>query len=180
MIQLRTPLCTALGIDYPIFSVGFAISAGSELAAAVSKAGGCGVLGWGGGGFIPHDEMRRRIARVREATDRPFGVNVIIATLEDPDATEEERAVPLGAIAMAIKQRVPLVLFWGDPALVIEDAHRNGVKVFVQVGSVEGDVELAPMWAGESVSVINEVKPAGEIVRDLVREAEAALASADS
>jgi NAD(P)H-dependent flavin oxidoreductase YrpB (nitropropane dioxygenase family) len=40
----------------------------------------------------------------------------------------------------------------------------------------EGDPELAPMWAGESVGEINEVKPAGEIVRDLVRQAEAALA----
>lgn len=38
-----------------------------------------------------------------------------------------------------------------------------------------GDVELAPMWAGTSVGDVSEIKPAGEIVRDLVREAEAAL-----
>jgi hypothetical protein len=38
---------------------------------------------------------------------------------------------------------------------------------------------LAPMWAGESCGVVNDAKPAGDIVRDLVREAEAALAAAE-
>jgi nitronate monooxygenase/enoyl-[acyl-carrier protein] reductase II len=40
----------------------------------------------------------------------------------------------------------------------------------------EGDLEYLPMWAGESCSLVNEIKPAGDIVRDLVRDAEAALA----
>jgi nitronate monooxygenase/enoyl-[acyl-carrier protein] reductase II len=40
----------------------------------------------------------------------------------------------------------------------------------------DGDVEYAPLWAGESCSVINEIKPAGEIVGDLARDARAALA----
>ncbi len=39
----------------------------------------------------------------------------------------------------------------------------------------DGDPEDAPMWAGESASSVNDIKPAAEIVRDLVREAEAAL-----
>jgi NAD(P)H-dependent flavin oxidoreductase YrpB (nitropropane dioxygenase family) len=38
----------------------------------------------------------------------------------------------------------------------------------------EGDAEYAPMWAGESVSLVNEIKPAGQIVADIVGEAEAA------
>jgi NAD(P)H-dependent flavin oxidoreductase YrpB (nitropropane dioxygenase family) len=49
-----------------------------------------------------------------------------------------------------------------------------------EVGSLvegfEGDVDYAPMWAGRSVSAIHDIKPAGEIVRDLVREAERELA----
>lgn len=40
----------------------------------------------------------------------------------------------------------------------------------------DGDVEYAPLWAGESVSLVNDVKPAAEIVRDLVAGAERALA----
>jgi hypothetical protein len=43
----------------------------------------------------------------------------------------------------------------------------------------DGDPEYAPMWAGESCSVVNDIKPAGVIVRDLVREAEGALADAE-
>jgi nitronate monooxygenase len=39
-----------------------------------------------------------------------------------------------------------------------------------------GDIEYAPLWAGESCSVVNDIKPAAEIVRDLVRDAEAELA----
>jgi hypothetical protein len=42
----------------------------------------------------------------------------------------------------------------------------------------EGDFEYAPFWAGESCSVVNEIKPAAAIVQDLVRDAEAALAQA--
>ena len=41
----------------------------------------------------------------------------------------------------------------------------------------DGDVEYAPLWAGESCGVVNELKPAAAIVRDLVRDAEAALAA---
>jgi nitronate monooxygenase/enoyl-[acyl-carrier protein] reductase II len=41
----------------------------------------------------------------------------------------------------------------------------------------EGDLDLPPMWAGESCSVVNDVKPAAEIVRDLVREATEALSA---
>jgi hypothetical protein len=48
------------------------------------------------------------------------------------------------------------------------------------VGSIppdfEGDLERVPMFAGESCTVVNDIKPAAEIVRDLVRDAEAALA----
>jgi hypothetical protein len=43
------------------------------------------------------------------------------------------------------------------------------------VPDFEGDPELAPMWAGESVAVVNDLKPAADIIRDLVREAEAAM-----
>ncbi len=131
---LQTPLCHALGIKYPIFSVGFGISAGPELVAAVSGAGGCGVLGGSG---VPAEELRRRIAAVRDLTDRPFGVNVIIADFEDPHSSEEDRAFVGEGIAASIEARVPLlVLFWGPPAPFVKDAHRHGVKVFVQVGSL--------------------------------------------
>ena len=131
-MELHTPLCDELGIEYPIFSVGFGLGAPPELAAAVSNAGGCGVVGTGGGMTTEH--VRPQILRVRELTQRPFGANVILVGQDDPEARPRLDA----RIALLIKERVPLIVFfWGDPSPYVKDAHRNGVKVFIQVGSVE-------------------------------------------
>jgi NAD(P)H-dependent flavin oxidoreductase YrpB (nitropropane dioxygenase family) len=48
-------------------------------------------------------------------------------------------------------------------------------EVAMPTAGFQGDIEYAPLWAGTSVSDVHDIKPAGEIVRDLVREAEAAL-----
>ncbi len=73
--MLRTPLCHTLGIEVPIFSAGISAAAGPELAAAVSNAGGCGVLG---ASRFPDPYLREKVRRVRALTQRPFGVNIII------------------------------------------------------------------------------------------------------
>ena len=133
--SLQTPLCRQLGIEFPIFSVGFSESAQPELASAVSRAGGCGVVG---ASRAQPEEIRRRMRVVRAATDRPFGVNVIIQALANPAASAEQRANVQARVAAAIAERAPvLVLFWGDPAPFVAEAHRSGVKVFVQVGDLE-------------------------------------------
>ena len=49
--------------------------------------------------------------------------------------------------------------------------------VGVATADFDGDVEYAPLWAGESCSLVNDLKPAATIVRDLVRDAEAAIAA---
>lgn len=77
-VNLHTPVCDLFGIEYPIFSAGMGgiISpSGPELAAAVSEAGGLGVLG---GAFVHPDELCRQIQQVRDATDKPFGVDTLI------------------------------------------------------------------------------------------------------
>lgn len=76
--SLHTPVCDMFGIKYPIFSAGMGgvISpSGPELAAAVSKAGGLGVIG---GAFVTPDELRKQVIQVREETDNPFGVDTLI------------------------------------------------------------------------------------------------------
>src|SRR5215470_12055046 len=70
---LRTPLCDLLGVEYPIIQSGMANVAGPDLVAEVSRAGGLGILAGLG---VPPDELRGRMRRVRELTDRPFGVNL--------------------------------------------------------------------------------------------------------
>lgn len=158
-LALHTPLCREVGIESPIFSVGFGISAGPELVSTVSDAGGCGVLGGSG---LPAEEIRRRIACVRELTDRPFGVNVIIAELEQPHSSEEDRAFVREQITAVVEERAPLlVLFWGDPAPFVEEAHRDGVKVFVQVGSV-AEAEAAAA-AGVDAVIAQGIEAGGHV-----------------
>jgi NAD(P)H-dependent flavin oxidoreductase YrpB (nitropropane dioxygenase family) len=116
--MLKTSLCRQLGIEYPIFSVGFGGGmAGPELAAAVSNAGACGVLGMGG---VPAPYIAKQVKRLRELTDKPFGVNIILPLLQE------------GQIEICLDEKIPiLVLFWGDPKPYVEEAHRRGTKVFI-------------------------------------------------
>ncbi len=74
---LRTTLCDLLGIDYPIIQSGMGRVAGPDLAAEVSRAGGLGILA---GLHLAPDALRAQIRRVRELTDRPFGVNLWLHT----------------------------------------------------------------------------------------------------
>jgi nitronate monooxygenase len=115
-----------------------------------------------GGSGAPGEEIRRRIARIRELTDRPFGVNVIIAEFEHPQSSDEDRAYVREEIEAAVEERVPLiVLFWGPPAPFVEGAHRNGVKVFVQVGSV-AEAEAAAA-AGVDAVIAQGVEAGGHV-----------------
>ena len=75
---LRTELCDILGIEYPIMLAGMGVwgmGTPPELVAAVSEAGGCGVPG---GSALSPEEVRRRIQRVRQMTDKPFGVDLLL------------------------------------------------------------------------------------------------------
>jgi nitronate monooxygenase len=157
-VTLRTPLCELLGIDVPILNVGFAASAVAELAAAVSNAGGLGVLGLG----VPIDEIRRRVTRTRELTQRPFGGNVIIAAFANRHMSDEAREQKRQQIAEVLAQRVPvLVLFWGDPAPFVEPAHRAGTKLLIQVGTV--DEAVAAAKAGVDAVIMQGSEAGGHV-----------------
>src|SRR6266511_2661848 len=77
MDRLRTSLCDLLRIEYPILQSGMGGVAGPELVAEVSRAGGLGILA---GLRLSADQLRTGIRRVRELTDRPFGVNLWLHT----------------------------------------------------------------------------------------------------
>ena len=82
---MRTPLCERLEIDFPIFSAGMGPIAGPELVAAVSNAGGLGVLGCTS---MSPEQVRAVIRRTRELTDRPFGVDLILPARLDQGGTK--------------------------------------------------------------------------------------------
>src|SRR5512133_2465219 len=76
-MAIRTRVTELLGIEHPIIQGGMAWTATWELAAAVSNAGGFGVIG---AGHMPTDLLREQIRAAKVATDKPFGVNLMLMT----------------------------------------------------------------------------------------------------
>jgi len=74
----RTRLCDILGIEYPVVLAGMSEVAGHRVVAAVSEAGGLGVIG---AAIMGPDELREEIRKVRELTDKPFGVDILLPTM---------------------------------------------------------------------------------------------------
>jgi len=153
---LHTPLCDLLGIEHPILSVGMAAGAGAELAAAVSTAGGFGVLGASG---MKPERLRAEVERARSLTERPFGINLIIDT-DEPEPDREFFRAQIAAAGAAGAKAV--VLFWGDPAPLLTAARAAGLVVLIQVGSAE---EAANAAAAGVDAVIAQGLEAGGHVR---------------
>lgn len=145
--MLKTRVTEQLGIDHPILSAGFGPGAAPEVVAAVSNAGGCGVLG-ASGFSVPY--LRKLIQRVRGLTSKPFGVNLVIDEIEE------------GPIEACLEERVPLlVFFWGDPRPYVRSAHDAGVKVAMQLGSV--DEARAAAQAGVDFVMAQGVEAGGHV-----------------
>jgi NAD(P)H-dependent flavin oxidoreductase YrpB (nitropropane dioxygenase family) len=145
---LTTPLCRTLGIEAPVLSVGFGPGASPELAAAVSNAGGLGVLGLSN---APADLVHARVSRTRELTDRPFGVNLLLH-YENADET----------MALCLDAGVDIfVLFWGDVEQHVEQAHARGATVLLQVGSVAEAKRAAA--AGVDAVIAQGVEAGGHV-----------------
>jgi len=72
---LRTRLCDILDIEYPVILAGMGGVATAELVAAVSEAGGLGIVG---AATMPPDEIERQVRRIRDLTSKPFGVDILL------------------------------------------------------------------------------------------------------
>src|SRR6056297_1674297 len=121
--MFKTEICDLLDIKYPIIQGGMAWVATGELAAAVSEAGGLGVIG---AGNAPADVVREEIKKVKERTDKPFGVN---AMLLSPHIDE--------VIEVILEEEVPVVTTGaGNPAKYLEQLQEMGAKVIPVVPSV--------------------------------------------
>jgi nitronate monooxygenase len=152
-----TPLCRLLGCRYPVLSAGVGGAARAELIAAVSNAGGFGVLGASG---MSPEVLGAEVARTRALTDRPFGVNIIIDT--EPETVDDDIAFFRSQVAAAGESGVAAVVcFWGDAAPLLADAHRHGMVVMLQVGSVEE--ASAAVAAGVDVVIAQGVEAGGHV-----------------
>jgi nitronate monooxygenase len=120
---LHTRVCDLLDVEHPILNAPMSSTAGVDLAAAVSAAGGFGLLG-GTTGVSPNPALlRQRIRATRERTNRPFGVGFISSF---PGLAE--------LVQVALDERVAAICHsFADPTPWIAPAHAVGVKVLVQV-----------------------------------------------
>ncbi|MDO4298098.1 MAG: enoyl-[acyl-carrier-protein] reductase FabK [Lachnospiraceae bacterium] len=120
---MRTSLTELLGTEYPIIQGGMAWVAEHSLAAAVSNAGGLGIIA---AANAPYEYVRDEIRKTRELTDRPFGVNIMLLS---PYADEIAR--------LAAEERVPVVTTGaGNPGTYMKQWKEAGIKVIPVVASV--------------------------------------------
>ena len=134
--KLHTPICERLGIEYPVFQAGMGWVARAELAAAVSEAGGLGVIG--AGSTLNKEGLLAEINGVRERTDRPFGVDILFATIraEGTEVAQYTDAVQ-DMIEVVLEERVPVLISGlGSPKAVVPEAHERGIYVMSVVGAV--------------------------------------------
>lgn len=120
---MKTAITELLNIQYPIFQGGMAWVAEHTLAAAVSNAGGLGIIASGG---APCDYVREEVRKTKALTDKPFGVNIM---LMNPEAD---------AIAhMVIEEGVKVVTTGaGNPEKYFPAWKEAGIKIFPVVASV--------------------------------------------
>ncbi|MBR0795164.1 nitronate monooxygenase [Bradyrhizobium jicamae] len=138
---MRTSFCERVGVELPIIQAPMGGAVGPALAAAVSNAGGLGML-------VPWradlDNVRQQIRQTRALTSKPFGVNL---NLEFP---QEQR------LEICVEERVPVIsFFWRDPSAVVQRAKAAGAIVLHTVGSAEAakravdagvDIVVAQGW----------------------------------
>lgn len=110
-------ICQLLDIRYPIFLGGMAHVSRAPLVTAVSDAGGLGIIGSGG---MSAETLAEQIALVREKTNQPFGVNLMLI---DPNIDEQ--------VTVVVRERVPVVTTGaGNPAKHLDQLRSADIKVF--------------------------------------------------
>jgi NAD(P)H-dependent flavin oxidoreductase YrpB (nitropropane dioxygenase family) len=138
---MRTRFCERVGVELPIIQAPMGGAVGPALAAAVSNAGGLGMLVlW----RSDLDDVRRQIRETRALTSKPFGVNL---NLEFP---------PQERLEVCLEEGVPVIsFFWRDPGALMQRAKAAGATVLHTVGSAVGarravdagvDIVVAQGW----------------------------------
>lgn len=121
--MINTVICSLLNIKYPIFQGGMAQISDAELAAAVSEAGGLGVIASGNN---TAEFIKKEIHKIKSLTDKPFGVNVMLLSPYASDVSN-----------LLIEEKVPVIITGaGNPGKYLKLWKDAGIKVIPVVPSV--------------------------------------------
>lgn len=136
MANLTTEICRQIGIQFPVFQAGMGFIARSELAAAVSEAGGLGVIG--AGSNLTPEQLRQEIRGTKALTDKPFGVDILFGTIQsEGDAVARYTDSVQGMVDVVLDEKVPVLISGlGSPKGAIAQAHARGMYVMSVVGAV--------------------------------------------
>lgn len=149
--MIKSKICDLLGIKYPIFQGGMAWISESNLASAVSNAGGLGIISCVNAGS---EIIREEIRKCKKLTDKPFAVNIM---LQAPNAAEIAQ--------MVIDEKVPVVTTGaGSPAKYMDSWIEAGIKVIPVVAAASLALRMERLGAtavvaegGESGGHIGEM-----------------------
>lgn len=120
---MKTKITQLLGIEYPIIQGAMAWIAEHHLAAAVSQAGGLGIIA---GGAAPVDYIRDEIRKARAITDKPIGMNIMLLSPNADDLAQ-----------LAIDEHIEVITTGaGNPGKYMESWKNAGIKVMPVVASV--------------------------------------------
>jgi enoyl-[acyl-carrier protein] reductase II len=121
--MLKSRVCELLNIQHPIIQGGMAWVAEHNLAAGVSNAGGLGIIA---AANAPVEVVRNEIRKVKELTDKPFGVNIMLISPHAPEIAQ-----------LVCEEKVPVVTTGaGNPGKYIELWKEHGIKIIPVVPSV--------------------------------------------
>lgn len=149
--MIKSRICEILGIKYPVFQGGMAWVADASLAAAVSNAGGLGLISSINAGT---EAVRNEIRKCKELTDKPFGVNIM---LQAPNAGEIAK--------MVVEEGVKILTTGaGSPAQYMEEWKAAGIKVIPVIASVALALKMQAIGA---TAVVAEGAESGGHVGEL-------------
>ena len=145
---MKNRFCELLGIRYPIVQGGMAWSSDGVLAAAVSEAGGAGIIGTGG---RTTEWVAEEIKKAKNLTNKPFGINLMLMA---PNVNE--------IADLVCKEKVAFITTGaGNPVPWIEKMHKAGIKVIPVVPNVKLAKRIAA--SGADAMVIEGMEGGGHI-----------------
>lgn len=116
MKTIKTPLCELLGIKYPIFQGGMAWVSDANLAAAVSNAGGLGIIS-----AMNSDAqwVRNEIRKAKEMTDKAFGVNIMLMSPHTPDVAKVVAEEKVAVVTTGAGKPTPYMPAWNEAGIKV-------------------------------------------------------------
>ena len=166
----KTRLCELLGIEYPIIQAPMSWVTCAEMVAAVSNAGGMGVLGPNAGQQTvttdvteTGERLRSQINKVRALTGKPFGVNIVV----DPPGTPELfLKFSEQTLRVAIEEKVPVAVLTGHAPGFAERLKDAGIQVIFRASPVSVEVAKEAEQAGVDAFIAVGFEGGGHVGTD--------------